>query len=226
MGYTTEFQGTFNLSREATNEEINYINTFSSTRRMKRNPEILMSTFKGKHGMPNFPKLTYIQKKQIEALEKSGLKISYSNDSDNRTAEEIYGIDGAYFAMNDGASGQTRDKSVIDFNTPPGQLFGSQYDFYYLYNENKRLASLSECQPGLWCDWQLTEDGKKLKWNGGEKFYEYTNWLKYMIEHFFKPWGIILNGEVKWQGESSDDMGIIICENNNVFEKKAKIIYE
>jgi hypothetical protein len=37
-----------------------------------------------------------------------------------------------------------------------------------------------------------------------------------MIENFFIPWGIVLNGEVKWRGEDWDDNGIIEVVNNSI----------
>lgn len=35
-------------------------------------------------------------------------------------------------------------------------------------------------------------------------------------EHFFKPWGIVLNGTVDWQGEESGDAGSIKIENGEI----------
>ncbi len=51
MGYTTYFTGTFQLNKPATQEQIDYINTFSETRRMKRDPNVLLRKFNGKHGL-------------------------------------------------------------------------------------------------------------------------------------------------------------------------------
>jgi hypothetical protein len=71
-------------------------------------------------------------------------------------------------------------------------------------------------QPGLWCQWTPNEDGTEIEWDGGEKFYEYVEWLEYIIEHFLQPWGYILNGKVYWYGEDRTDVGCIIVENNVV----------
>ena len=38
--------------------------------------------------------------------------------------------------------------------------------------------------PGIWCDWCIEDE--VLIWNGSEKFYNYTDWLKFLIKHFFK----------------------------------------
>ncbi len=102
--------------------------------------------------------------------------------------KDHYGIDGEFFVGGVGFMGQDKDPSVLDSNEPP------------------------ITQPGLWCQW--ITNGKTLYWNGAEKFYNYTEWLKYMIENFFIPWGIVLNGEVKWRGEDWDDNGIIEVMDN------------
>lgn len=40
MGYTTTFEGSFTISPPLTPEQVQYLNLFSSSRRMKRDPEI------------------------------------------------------------------------------------------------------------------------------------------------------------------------------------------
>jgi hypothetical protein len=103
------------------------------------------------------------------------------------------GINGEYFVGGGGCNGQGRDRSIIDYNRPP------------------------RTQPGLWCQWIVmkTRDGiDVVAWDGGEKFYDYVEWLCYLIEHFFKSWGYTLNGAVAWQGEDDDDIGEIRVVNN------------
>lgn len=70
--------------------------------------------------------------------------------------------------------------------------------------------------PGFWCQWIASDDGKLVYWDGGEKFYEYTAWLEYLVEHFFQPWGRVLNGEVGFRGEDWDDTGTIVVRDNKV----------
>lgn len=41
MGYTTYFDGTFKLNKELDEETYHYLNNFSGTRRMKRDPKVL-----------------------------------------------------------------------------------------------------------------------------------------------------------------------------------------
>ena len=102
------------------------------------------------------------------------------------------GDDAGYFVGGAGLCGQDKDASILDCNRPPTG------------------------QPGLWCQWEVTDDGRSLQWNGTEKFYEYVDWMNYLIEHFFGPWGCMLNGEIEWQGEREDDLGVIKVHNNIV----------
>ena len=79
--------------------------------------------------------------------------------------------------------------------------------------------------PGLYCQWIPTEDGKFLEWDSGEKFYNYVEWLEYLIEKILKPKGYILNGKVEWSGEERGDIGLIVIENNIVTTKEGSITY-
>jgi hypothetical protein len=185
MGYTTDFEGSFKLSRPTTVKEFNYINTFSETRRMKRDVNKLMEKFKGEFGHPT------------------------------RT-DNPYGKDGEFFVGGTGWAGQDQDETIIDYNTAPGQVgFEPNTDFTERWNESQRRIKSGECQPGLWCQWILN-DKEQLQWDGNEKFYNYIEWLKYLINNFFEEWGIKLNGEVTWIGEDSNDRGKIVIEDNKV----------
>jgi hypothetical protein len=99
---------------------------------------------------------------------------------------------GAYFVGGGGFAGQDRDASVVDFNQEP------------------------DGQPGLWCQWTVDPTGNYLGWDGGEKFYDYQAWLRYLIDHFFNPWEVGLTGVVRWRGESPGDKGSIVVANNKV----------
>lgn len=112
------------------------------------------------------------------------------------------GKEGAYFVGAKGHCGQDSDDSVKDYNTPPSG------------------------QPSLWCQWIPNEDGTAIEWDGGEKFYEYVDWIEYLISNFLAPWGYVLNGEVEWFGEDRDDRGMIIIDNNIVTTKRAVVSYE
>lgn len=200
MGYSTDFSGKLLIDRPLTEKERDYINLISSTRRMRRDVNKLMELYKGEHGNP------------------------FATDT---TPEAIYGREGEYFAKDDGQCGQTRDESIIDYNTAPGQLgYDEKMDLNARWKEMQRRIETNECQPGLWCQWIITEDGASLVWDGGEKFYEYVAWLKYYINHFFSKWGVMLNGEITWEGEESSDLGKIVVTDNVVQVLTGTITYE
>lgn len=197
MGYTTNFDGSLKLSKNLTEEQFDYLTKFNDTRRMKRDVNKLMEMYDGKHGYPG----------------RTG------------TPEEIYGNDGEYFVGGTGYAGQDRDDSIIDFNTPPGQLdYLNTPDFGERWKENEIRRIEGKCQPGLWCQW-MVGDGYVLQWDGGEKFYNYVEWLSYLISHFFEPWGIKLTGEIEWVGEDSEDRGKIVVENNDIAVYHAESTY-
>jgi hypothetical protein len=112
------------------------------------------------------------------------------------------GIEGAYFVNGSGYYGQDEDASVIDSNRPPSG------------------------QPGPWCQWVPSHDGTAIVWDSNEKFYNYVEWIEYLVKHFLKPWGYKVNGEVEWIGQDPNDRGLIVIENNLVKVKVAKIVYE
>lgn len=81
-------------------------------------------------------------------------------------------------------------------------------------------------KPGFWCQWVPNEDGTAMEWDGNEKFYNYIEWIEYLIKHFFEPWDVKLNGEVEWAGEESGDLGLISIKDNVVTVKDGKVVYE
>lgn len=159
MGYHTDFNGSLEFNREVTPQMKEYINRFSSTRRMPRDVNKIKEIY------PNWRELCFFGE---------------------------LGNKGEYFAPMSGDFGQERDDSIIDYNG---------------FDE--------KVQPGLWCQW-IINDHNELEWDGGEKFYNYVEWLEYMIEHFFKPLNYVLDGEIEWQGEDSSDKGTIVVEENVV----------
>lgn len=87
--------------------------------------------------------------------------------------------------------------------------------------EQKLRAFADECHatsegPGGYCQWVPSPDRAGIEWDGNEKFYDYSAWLSYLIERFFAPWGLVLTGEVQWQGEEVGDIGILSVKDNVV----------
>lgn len=111
---------------------------------------------------------------------------------------EGFGIEGEFYVFGKGSFGQDNEPNVIDFNKAP------------------------RTQPGLWCQWTPSSDGKGIEWDGGEKFYAYTEWLVYLIHKVLAPNGYVLNGTVQWQGEDTGDVGEIIVEDNRVYTEPWK----
>lgn len=171
MGYTTYFEGSLEFDREVTPQMKEYINRFSSTRRMPRDVEKIKEIY------PNWRELCFFGE---------------------------LGNKGEYFAPISNDFGQERDDSIIDYNG---------------YDES--------IQPGLWCCWIINDDDE-LVWDGSEKFYNYVEWLEYMINNFFNPAGYMLNGEIEWQGEDSSDRGVIVVEDNIITTRnlEAIVLYE
>ena len=144
MGYTTEFEGAFQVTPRLDEETRKYLIKFSETRRMKR----------------NLPK--------------------------------EFGVEGEFFVGGLGFMGQDMDESVIDRNSPPST------------------------QPSLWCQWIPNSEGTAIAWNESEKFYEYIDWIEYLIERILIPRGYSLSGVVHWSGEEYDDLGTIHISHNKV----------
>jgi len=114
--------------------------------------------------------------------------VAYINNMANtrrmkRNLPPLYGIEGEFFVMGKGVMGQDNDPTVIDGNHPPFT------------------------QPGLWLQWIISDDGTRLEWDEGEKFYAYVEWLAYLYKEILLPLGHTLSGHIKWRGEDFDDMG-------------------
>lgn len=115
-----------------------------------------------------------------------------------RRVDAKYGIEGEFFVDGSGSFGQGNDSNIIDHNDAPAT------------------------QPGLWLQWIPNKEGTAIEWDCGEKFYNYTEWLVYLIHKILAPNGYVLNGKVTWQGEETGDVGEITVKNNKVFVKPWK----
>jgi hypothetical protein len=118
-----------------------------------------------------------------------------------RKVAKKYGVEGEFYVKDTENMGQSHNPNIIDYNRPP------------------------KTQPGLWCQWSIREDRKTIEWDGGEKFYEYIEWMKYLIEKILKPRDYVVNGECTWQGEEPEDSGILAVEGNEVIVKQAVTFY-
>ena len=102
---------------------------------------------------------------------------------------DTYGVEGEFYTCEED---DDNDISVLGHNTPPST------------------------QPGLWCSWIYDVGQGGIVWDQSEKFYNYIEWIEYLIEHILAPRGYIVNGDMFWRGEDIDDNGVILIKNNNV----------
>jgi len=139
--------------------------------------------------------LTFLKKfNETRRMKRDPFKLQYGSSFARLAGLESLGVEGGYYVEGAGFCGQDREDSIIDHNCPPAG------------------------QPSLWCQWTPNENGTKIVWDDGEKFYDYTKWIEYLIEHFLEPWGYKLNGEVFWFGEEDNDRGKIVIKDNVVEE--------
>ena len=105
--------------------------------------------------------------------------------------------------------------------------YGVDGEFYVKDDDRGIVDSFRppSTQPGLWCQWMPTGDGRALIWDGGEKFYDYVPWLQYLIDRVLKPRGYTLNGVVDWEGENRADSGRIEVVNNEIFIRRGTRSY-
>lgn len=73
-----------------------------------------------------------------------------------------------------------------------GYMGGNDTD--KIYDHNRPHPS----QPGLWCQWTVTEDGTAIVWDGGEKFYHSEKWMHYIITHFLSSTALAKQEEANW----------------------------
>ena len=78
--------------------------------------------------------------------------------------------DGPYAVPGNPAAEEQGDVEIDRYNTPP------------------------DGQPGLWCRWVPCWEGCCLALDGGEKIYDPTRWLRYLIDHFLKPGALAAAG--------------------------------
>lgn len=83
--------------------------------------------------------------------------------------------------------------------------------------------SLIPPKPDSYCQWEPTKDGTAIVFDGNEKFYDYTEWIAWLIDAFLGPWGYTLNGDVQWQGEEVGDVGVLSVKDNVVEARKVSL---
>lgn len=73
--------------------------------------------------------------------------------------------------------------------------------------------------PDSYCQWILNEPRRRnegsatISWDGGEKFYHYVEWLKFILTQVNRA-GYKLNGQICWRGEEFSDIGTLDVKDN------------
>lgn len=107
----------------------------------------------------------------------------------------------------------------------------STHDYSYSELGHPDYNTPPDGQPALWCNWEPTDDGTGIRWNGAEKFYDATKWMQYLIDHFLKPEGAAkgqpgfeaftfdhtVNGVIQAQGDDpADAWELLVLDNEAV----------
>ena len=124
--------------------------------------------------------------------------IQYRPDPFRENVGLPFGIEGAYYVNNpdmDGEAMGTRlSAGVLDYHRPP------------------------QGQPSLFCGWTITRS--RLIWSWNPEATAHIEWLRYLIRHFFSPWGYLLNGTLSWFNDVADNAGDIVVANNKITIRK------
>lgn len=75
------------------------------------------------------------------------------------------------------------------------------------FNEDPSLIP-NDSKPSSYMQWVPSETMNAIVWDGGEKFYDYDLWMQWLL-FWLSSKGIQASGELRWRGESSDDIGLI-----------------
>ncbi len=147
-------------------------------------------------------------------------EVSYLTDL--ATTRRMRRANGPYFVRGSGEYGQGKDDDIEDYNSP------------------------DPIQPGLWCQWQPTDDGTSIAWDGNEKFYNATEWMQYLttllctqpdedtlramttadMRFLDFTFDHVIEGTIEAQGEDSTDRWRIVVTENVVTEQRATITWE
>lgn len=126
---------------------------------------------------------------------------------------------GPFFVESGGFAGQAHEEDIVDYNRPP------------------------DGQPGLWCQWTVSNDGTRLSWNGIEKFYAADEWMSYIQEYFMRgeppaaallspehagvlKGGHSLSGVIYAFGEDWEDVWRLRVSDDGVFRSEATNLNE
>ena len=213
MGYTTAFDGEFHCYRAESKELASFLEAIRAGDRDAiapcadwltehadpRGPQLASQLFRLDHDLTDLWQLFGLKPEhaaylsrfcQTRRMRRDPKKAKRLADPVREAVGLPLGTEAGYFTGGRYNWPNDRDASILDYNTPP------------------------RGQPGLWCKWTPNKIGTAIHWSGAEKFYDYVEWLEYLLQHFLVPWDYVLNGAVHWVGENDSDRGTItICHN-------------
>jgi len=73
------------------------------------------------------------------------------------------------------------------------------------------------------CVWDIDTSNLYL-YPTGTRAHQWDEWLKRLVDYFFKPKGVILNGYMYWEGDERSDIGEVSVDNNVVSITLFKIV--
>lgn len=73
---------------------------------------------------------------------------------------------------------------------------------------NEDPDCIPQPHPNSYMQWVPTESLQAIVWDQGEKFYDYTEWLRWLVR-WLHDQGIACSGTLYWSGESSNDTGVL-----------------
>lgn len=100
-----------------------------------------------------------------------------------------------------------------------------QIDALYC-NDDWRKPNKLPNYPDSYCQWTTGgEPGNDVGiiHGGEEKFYNYVEWLQYIIDHILVPNDYVISGEVKYHGEEPGDAGILIIKDHPLGQRVIQI---
>lgn len=115
------------------------------------------------------------------------------------------GPEGGFFVGAGGELGQEGGGMLFDPGGRPAEELG-------ILDFNQPPSG----QPHLWCCWRPTHEGEGIFCLEGGSHYEYVTWLRFLLANFLRPWGYLVSGSLRYQGEDHNDRGRILVSGQEV----------
>lgn len=94
-----------------------------------------------------------------------------------------------------------------------GEYYADPSNAFAMPNEN----IIQKNVPGYYCEWYMPDTGTLMHNDGTDYYQDYQNWLFFLLRNFIIPDHYILNGSVYWNGEDTEDLGILVIQNNCLY---------